>query len=434
MLTHLQSLLFELTSGNAKLFVFYFRHFLEPFSLPRELVDDSAMKAKVAQGKEFEIVVPEGKKFVDSYDRGIEQLGRDLPGLNRGLGSQFTTKQVIFWLIRCMSIASAFAGSFWMTFFSSLLQFLFLPYSLFVAICYGLETVFVLYSGHALVFPPLQLLIRSVLPAQYNPTVTIGPWFLCVFLVADQLLCFACVFKTPKGKTLPISTARLLQSVVYGFLNCKTYYLVLLPVIFGLEIPIFAWLIDAAFGLSAKISSFNGRFWGPLFYHVHRMGHIQQVYPDAHRFHHYLHDCTAFDAHIFGSGAPEEWLILMCDFVLALCFGCIPASLSHHVLGVSWYNKWGFHTRSDKPEFHADNFHADHHSLHRVNFGISVPFELFMKTTPAKMGDKTEWFGFLLQRLEDERKVCLRFTPVKNQPATDFFAVKRGSSGRAGGS
>ena len=37
--------------------------------------------------------------------------------------------------------------------------------------------------------------------------------------------------------------------------------------------------------------------------------------------------------------APEEWLILMSDLALGLGFGLQPASLSGHVLGVSWYNK-----------------------------------------------------------------------------------------------
>lgn len=37
------------------------------------------------------------------------------------------------------------------------------------------------------------------------------------------------------------------------------------------------------------------------------------VYNQAHKFHHYLHDTTAFDAHVYGAGAPEEWWSLMLE-------------------------------------------------------------------------------------------------------------------------
>jgi len=153
-----------------------------------------------------------------------------------------------------------------------------------------LETVFVLYSGHALVFPLLQLLLRSILPEHLYLTFTIRPWFLVALLVVDQLLCAICLIRTPKGKTAPMATSRIMQSVTYGFLNCKTYYLILLPLIFGLEVPVLAWVLDAVLGLSGKISETCGRIWAVLFYHAHRMGHVKQVYTDAHKFHHFLHD------------------------------------------------------------------------------------------------------------------------------------------------
>jgi len=302
-----------------------------------------------------------------------------------------------------------------------------------VAFGYGLETVFVLYSGHALVFPLLQLLLRSILPEHLYLTFTIRPWFLVALLVVDQLLCAICLFRTPKGKTAPMATSRIMQSVTYGFLNCKTYYLILLPLIFGLEVPVLAWVLDAVLGLSGKISETCGRIWAVLFYHAHRMGHVKQVYTDAHKFHHFLHDCTAFDAHIFGSGAPEEWLILMSDLALALGLGCLPACLSYHVLSVSWYNKWGFHSRNDKPAGHSDNFHADHHALHTVNFGFSPPYELFMKTLPPRCTDKgeAEYGGFVIKRVEDGSTVRLEFTPASASASPSGRSpVKRGSSGR----
>merc|ERR1719210_1882362 len=100
----------------------------------------------------------------------------------------------------------------------------------------------------------------------------------------------------------------------------------------------------------------------------------------------------------------------MLDLALVVGFGCLPASLSYHVLQVSWYNKSGFHTRADKPAGHADNFHVDHHTFHTVNFGFSPPYELFMKT--LKHAAQVEFGGFVLKRTEEGRAVRLTFTPV----------------------
>ena len=41
-------------------------------------------------------------------------------------------------------------------------------------------------------------------------------------------------------------------------------------------------------------------------------------YDEAHKYHHYLHDTTSFDAHIYGAGAPEEWFCLVLEACMAL--------------------------------------------------------------------------------------------------------------------
>lgn len=40
---------------------------------------------------------------------------------------------------------------------------------------------------------------------------------------------------------------------------------------------------------------------------------VVQVYEEAHKFHHYLHDTTPFDAHVYGAGAPEEWFSMVVE-------------------------------------------------------------------------------------------------------------------------
>lgn len=65
----------------------------------------------------------------------------------------------------------------------------------------------------------------------------------------------------------------------------------------------------------------------------------------AHKFHHYLHDTTAFDAHIYGAGAPEEWFSLVLEAGMALWFGLYPAALSLTLIMQSVSSKVG-HTRT----------------------------------------------------------------------------------------
>ena len=66
--------------------------------------------------------------------------------------------------------------------------------------------------------------------------------------------------------SVQVPFGRLMESVVYGFLNCKTYYFILLPCIFGLEIPLAPWLIEAVCWAVD-----NEQYWQVLFYHAHRM-------------------------------------------------------------------------------------------------------------------------------------------------------------------
>ena len=60
-----------------------------------------------------------------------------------------------------------------------------------------------------------------------------------------------------------------------------------------------------------------------MFYCEHRINHCPVVYAHAHKMHHYLHDTTAFDAHVYGSGMNEEYL-----WIVAETLPCILAMSS----------------------------------------------------------------------------------------------------------
>eukprot|EP00494_Astrolonche_serrata_P033900 UN34169 len=146
----------------------------------------------------------------------------------------------MFFAVRFLCIYIAFSGSFAQTFIATLLQFIVVPYSLFMAWSYGAETAFVLYTGSIIIFTLFTALFYEIsLPwigghyglglmdtivgflgdwAQIlNWQITISPTFTVLFLLADQLICTYCMFTTPKGTTYKFSKFRIMQSVFMGF-------------------------------------------------------------------------------------------------------------------------------------------------------------------------------------------------------------------------
>ena len=78
-------------------------------------------------------------------------------------------KQLLFWLVRFGTVAAAFQDkNLRLVLLVSLLQFVVLPYSLSIALAYGLETVFVAYTGHAIVQSILTALTNAFIPEKYN--------------------------------------------------------------------------------------------------------------------------------------------------------------------------------------------------------------------------------------------------------------------------
>ncbi len=433
MIGTIYSSLTALTVGNIAILRFYFCNLFTPFRfLPKELYDDGALANRMAKKEEFQLTVD--KSFVDGYIRGIDDMKEYVKKLwGPSAHVDYYLKQVLFWLVRFATVVAAFQEqdqeekNLHRVLLVSLLQFIVLPYSLSIALGYGLETVFAIYTGHAIVQSILTMLTNTFVPEKYNLAITISPTFLVAFLVIDQLLCFYTLFRSPAGPVEKMPTERVWQSVWYGFLNCKTYYLILLPISYGTKIAIIPWILDYFLGLSDVIKTKTMGYWSPLFYHAHKIGHIPIIYPDAHRFHHHLHDATSFDAHIFGSGAPEEWLILLTDIVLAHYLKVCPASLGPSVLAVSWYNKWGLHSRKANPTDDGDNFHVNHHSTHVKNLAITYPYDLLMGTA---IKPRVNWAGYEIFREDskDGKSYNVCFVPLTSKDdGNDVKTSKRHS-------
>jgi len=75
--------------------------------------------------------------------------------------------------------------------------------------------------------------------------------------------------------------------------------------------------------IAAKIQTLLKMDWATIYYHQHRIAHLPVVYDQSHKFHHYLHDTTPFDAHIYGAGKFH--------------FNSNPRQLAHFLCSSVWY-------------------------------------------------------------------------------------------------
>jgi len=114
-----------------------------------------------------------------------------------------------------------------------------------------------------------------------------------------------------------------------------------------------------------------------------------------------------------------------------------PYWLNPYVLYVSWTNK-SSHTRTVDDNAHipgacdADNFHADHHTFHRANFGLSTnPLLDFYFGTQGATTKRVEHRSWELRPdPENSEKVIMRVAPMEKE-VIDTQApplLRRGSS------
>lgn len=236
-----------------------------------------------------------------------------------GTGAAFPATLTLFFAVRLLAVAAAATGSPAAALLLCAAQFAVAPYSLFVSLTALLALAPVLFCGHYAVWFALRAALRAALPRAWAAAhLEVTHTFIAVFFAVDQLLCALCVYATPRGRSAPVSARRLLQSVVFGFLNTKTYWLVLLfcmrawvrraaqacpvrvppvaassrQVAQGVRLEVVVLGVDYALGASRRVGALIARHtmhWAPLFYHQHRMAHLPHVYEHAHKFHHYLH-------------------------------------------------------------------------------------------------------------------------------------------------
>ena len=202
-------------------------------------------------------------------------------------GVSYKTTLLMIMLLRLTCIYTAWQGNVSATLFLSLFQFIIAPYSLFVSFGLAIALAPPIYASHYVSFNLIQAsislasgfvpeLIRAVLDLRLE----IGPVFVLGFFLYDQLACLYIHCCTP-SKTF--SLRETLVHVVWGFLNTKTYTLVLLLHMMQAEvtIPVLLWLLDWKLELTLKVSTMVSRrfaHWLELFYTQHRIAHLPKGY------------------------------------------------------------------------------------------------------------------------------------------------------------
>jgi hypothetical protein len=380
----------KVLDGHRRLFAFFFGDGWRLLVVLADAWDKPKSRLSAGGTAVVEYRIP--RAIVDRYNSHYEDLKATLRavGPDRGLFGRAFILPMVAVRAGCAVVAAAFGWVPMAAF--SVLQFAVAPYSFFAAVAAWYH-VLPLFMTHFVMLAIIQsgtsLVVNRFPAIEAFAYVSIDLRFILWWFVIDQLTCVLFCLWTPNGRPVRYPPGRLLQSWVYGFLNCKTYWLVLLFACQGFRIDLLAWTLLALVPSRAvayvsgllrpllRAASFHWTFQSSMFYHSHRLVHLPCVYPQSHRHHHYLHDATPFDADLYGSGLPEEWMKLLTETVMCMVFGLMPWSLSFSALQLSVRNRIG-HTRTDAE---AANFHVNHHATHVRNFGVRwFPVDLLMGT------------------------------------------------------
>jgi len=272
---------------------------------------------------------------------------------------------------RMLWIAAAVSQDFAVFVLVGLLQFVVAPYSFGVSLLTSGMYFVTFCLGHlatALALRPLPL-----------PRVTFElnlPLILCLLGLDFAASCYTAFIPSNGGRPKRFPARKTLQHMAYGTFNSKTYLLLVFLFCRGVRLN-FVWLLlEAALGLSALVNNLVQRSclsWECVFYNTHRLAHVRVVYEQAHKAHHRLTDATAFDGHVFsGSGFPEEWFLIFYDIAAIRLLGVPPPFLTFRMLKFQFANK-DSHQRKESEGFEGEQYHEDHHTAHRANFGFARP-------------------------------------------------------------
>ena len=396
-------------------------------SLPKWMRNPNTLERTVRSKEIIELAVT--SSAITKYDKELETIKSKLRRLHSEKKNMFSFKNtvIILTLTRILAVITAWNGLLNFTIVLILTQVIVAPYSIFVSFTLACALVFPIYFSHYIFFTILQTLISSTLyliPAtfinhlQFLITffyLPIGPGFIVVYFFLDMALCFYCHFLHTDNN---FSLKKTLIHIAWGFINTKTYSLIILLHAMNAEasIPILIWLLDAYFGVTSRLATaFTDYFvhWMELLYAYHRMAHLPTVYDQAHKFHHFLHGSSPFDAHsIFGNGMPEEFCFLLLELVCVGMLGITPAHVNFFILSMIVNNK--FAHRENPEDISGDNFHSDHHKLQVKNFGANCLLDMFFSTSSnnSKYRMMINNARYQVEKRDEGENVVFRFIKI----------------------
>lgn len=399
------SYLKKLFYGNYLLIMHYLTTLKQLYSFMPE-IKEIAFRSK--KNDNFEIKFSKNK--INKINESFQDVNKKILYIEKDVWQflGYESKKIIFFIIRILMIYLVYYEKYTEFFLLSLTQFILLPYSFFSSISLTFDLLIARNLGSYMSSLVLNNLVDWLCPSWLNYKYKIDDLFVLGFHVIEQLVCFVFLFRTFQGKTVLFGFKRIMQSVIYGFINCKTYTLCLLFLVKGHDFPVTTFIIDYLIGFSRKIFDFS-ILYRPLFVYVqHRCAHIGVVYQEAHKYHHYLHDSTGFDTHYMGIGAPEEYFMFLLEIFPVFFFKGMLPSFSPPMLYQNFESKQA-HVRKEG-DFHSlSNFHTNHHYYHTKNFStFACPLDVLFKTTWN--ADEYQFLNnFNVSREENEDNVVLKF-------------------------
>lgn len=398
-------------------------------ALPKWIRNPNTLERTVMEKDAVDLSVP--AEAATNYVRESQTFRHEFRSFHQDKNHflKFKTTVIILSLLRLLTVLSAWHGLLSLSITIILLQIIVAPYSIIISFAQASALIVPIYCSHYVSYILIQKLISTILNSTpvavihhlqcLSPflSLTIGPYFIIIYFFLDLSLCCYCQFvHFPNNIPLKKTVAH----IIWGFLNAKSYTLVVLLHAMSAEadvsISIIVWIVDAYYGITSTLARvFTDHFyhWLELHYTFHTMGHLPIAYNQAHKFHHVLHGSSAFDAHsLFGNGMPEEFFFILLELMCVVLIGLPPALTNFFLLKMIIKNKFA-HT--ENPEDDAgDNFHTGHHRHHVKNFGHNCLLDMLFSTCESNIMYRMRINNsvYQVEKKEEEKNVQFCFTKI----------------------
>ncbi len=172
--------------------------------------------------------------IAENYNKEFNKMKNELKQTHKNDKTEFTSKMRNFFILRVICVVLAFYGYFYLCILVSAFQFLLLPYSLIISLSKMIEIFYNLFLGYYIYFPVTYYFLTTKLISDNSIflnlikfNLEINNELIFCFFIIDFLIEFIFTFYTPIGKTAQLPLRRILKSIIYGFLNSKSYFLIL---------------------------------------------------------------------------------------------------------------------------------------------------------------------------------------------------------------